>query len=89
VHAALPILLSASIVLTAALLLPLGIMIGRRMPPPVPAEGGLLPNPAPLPPYPARNRPVVIYATCVGVRAPPTFPAQRGVLRPGFLLSRE
>ena len=88
-HAALPILLSAIIVLMAALLLPLGILIGRRMPPTAPTEAGLLPQTSPTPPHPARNRPVVIYATCVGLRAPPTFPARRGVLRPGLWLSRE
>jgi hypothetical protein len=88
-HAAVPIALSAFLLVTAALLLPLGILIGRRMPPTASAEGVLLPQPQPVPSFPARNRPVAIYASCVGLRAPPTFPSQSSVSPPGFRRSRE
>lgn len=86
-HAAAPILVSAFLLVTLALLLPLAVSIGRRVMPPEPATVPVA-QPVPYLPQPARTRPFAIIAAGQLLRAPPTFPAQPTKLSPRPL-SRE
>jgi hypothetical protein len=77
VHAAAPLVVSAFLLLTLALLSILGVMaVGRWMPPEArqAARPALLP--IPVKPKPARPRPAAIVAAGQLLRAPPTFPDQ-------------
>ena len=76
-HAAMPIFLSAILVLMAALLLPLGILFVRRATPPRQGQAPLPLAPLPILPHPARTRPAALIAAGQSLRAPPTFPARR------------
>lgn len=80
-HAAVPILIAASFLLAIALLLPLVVLIVRRVTPPEPK---VVPVTASVPflPQPVRTRPVAIVAASQLLRAPPTFPAKPSLLTP-------
>lgn len=82
-HATVVIFLSAAIVVLAiALLLPLGVLIARRIMPPGLGEAPLAPAAIPVRPPPARPRPAAILAATGHMRAPPTFPTQSNRFRP-------
>jgi hypothetical protein len=68
-------ILSALVLLTVALSLPLGICLVRRLRPPVPV---LLASREPVLvcPPPVRVRPAALVAALRPLRAPPTFPAR-------------
>lgn len=82
-HATVVIFLSAAVVVLAiALLLPLGVLIARRVMPPGLGEAPLAPAAIPVRPPPARPRPAALVAAAGHMRAPPTFPAQLNRFRP-------
>ena len=81
VHAAVPILVAAGFLLAIALLLPLVVLIMRRVMPPEPKVVPVT-TAVPCLPQPARTRPVAIIAASQLLRAPPTFPAKPRLLTP-------
>jgi len=76
VLAAAPILVSAFLLVTVALILPLGLILARHLLPTEPRRPHLAALPIRRTPRPARYRQIARAAVGHPLRAPPTFPDQ-------------
>lgn len=74
--AAAPILVSAFLLVTVALILPFGLILVRHLQPPETKRPHLAALPLRIPSRPARYRPTASAAVGHPLRAPPTFPDQ-------------